>query len=330
MDQPLFPVYRVLALISVAFSLFGAAQPAAAQSAFPSKTVRLVVPFAPGGGNDIVGRALAQKLAEGLGQSVVVDNRGGAGSTIGTDIVAKSPPDGHTLLVNNIALAVNATLFAKLPYDTLRDLAPVTRIGGQANVLIVHPALPVKSVRELVALARSRPGEIAYASGGIGSAGHLATTLLQMSTQIRMSHVPYKGLGPALIDLMGGHAQILISTIASGAPYIKSGRVRPLAVTTARRAPVLPQVPTMIEAGVAGYEFSTWYGLFVAGTTPRPIVDRLNQEAAKALGATDLTRQLAAQGIEAGPTSVEEFTAYFRSEVAKWGKVVKQSGAKVE
>jgi len=324
-----FAIFRVVPA-ALAASLLLAAPAALAQPAYPTKTIRMVVPFPPGGGNDIVGRALAVKLAEGLGQSVIVDNRGGAGSTIGTDLVAKSPPDGHTLLINNIALAVNATLFPKLPYDTLRDLAPVTRIGWQPNVLVVHPSLPAKSVRDLLALARARPGEVVYGSGGIGSAGHLATELLQMTTQVRMVHVPYKGLGPAITELIGGHVQILISTLASAAPHLKGGKMRPLAVTTAKRSAVVPEVPTMIEAGVPGYEFSTWYGLFVAAGTPRPLIDRLNTETRNAPAAGDLKQQFASQGIEGTATTPEEFGAYLKVEVAKWGKVIRQSGAKPE
>jgi len=290
----------------------------------------MIVPFPPGGGNDIVGRLLAPRLAEGLGQQVIVDNRGGAGSTIGTDLAAKAPPDGHTLLVNNIALAVNATLYPKLPYDTLRDLAAVSGIGWQPNVLVVHPSLPAKSLRDLLALGRAKPGTLSYGSGGVGSAGHLATELLRMMTGVQMAHVPYKGLGPALTDLAGGHVLILISTVASAMPHVKSGRMRALAVTTLQRSAVLPQVPTMSESGVPGYEFSTWYGLFVAAATPRALVDRLNRETAKALSIADLKEQFMAQGIEGSPTSVEAFGAYVRNEVAKWGKVVKESGAKVE
>ena len=290
----------------------------------------MIVPFPPGGGNDIVGRLLAPRLAEGLGQQVIVDNRGGAGSTIGTDLAAKAPPDGHTLLVNNIALAVNATLYPKLPYDTLRDLAAVSRIGWQPNVLVVHPSLPAKSLRDLLALGRAKPGTLSYGSGGVGSAGHLATELLRMMTGVQMAHVPYKGLGPALTDLAGGHVLILISTVASAMPHVKSGRMRALAVTTLQRSAVLPHVPTMSESGVPGYEFSTWYGLFVAAATPRALVDRLNRETAKARSTADLREQFTAQGIEGSPTSVEAFGAYVRNEVAKWGKVVKESGAKVE
>jgi tripartite-type tricarboxylate transporter receptor subunit TctC len=303
---------------------------AVAQTPYPAKTIRMIVPFPPGGGNDIVGRLLAQGLAEGLGHQVIVDNRGGAGGTIGTDVTAKAPPDGYTMLINNISLAVNATLYPRLPYDTVRDLAPVTLVGRQPNVLVVHPSVPVKSVRDFLALAKARPGQLTYGSGGVGTAGHLATELLKMMTGIEMVHVPYKGLGPALIDLMGGHVQVAISTLASALPQLKARKMRALAVTTAKRSSFFPEVPTMSEGGVAGYEFSTWYGLLVPAATPRPVVDRLNQAAAKALASAALKESFAAQGLEAAPGTPEEFGAYLRSEVAKWGKVVKQSGAKVE
>jgi tripartite-type tricarboxylate transporter receptor subunit TctC len=320
----------VAELVAILCIVFAVATPSAAQSVYPAKTIRLIVPFPPGGGNDIVGRLLAQRLGESLGQQVIVDNRGGAGSTIGTDLAAKAPPDGHTLLVNNIALAVNATLYPKLPYDTLRDLAAVTRIGWQPNVLVVHPSMPAKSLRDLLALARARPGELIYGSGGVGSAGHLATELLRMTTRVQMVHVPYKGLGPALTELAGGHVLILISTVASAMPHVKSGRIRALAVTTLQRSAVLPHTPTMNEAGAPGYEFSTWYGLFVASATPRTIIDRLNRETGSALAAADIREQLTSQGIEGAPTSAEAFSAYVGNEVAKWGKVVKQTGVKVE
>ena len=304
------------------------AEPAVGQT-YPSKTLRLIVPFPPGGGNDIVGRLLAQRLGESLGQQIIVDNRGGAGGTIGTEATAKAAPDGHTLLVNNISLAVNATLYPKLPYDTLRDLAPVALVGRQANFLVVHPSLPARSVREFLALARAKPGQLIYASGGVGTAGHLATELLTMMTGIRMVHVPYKGLGPALTDLAGGHVQLTITTLASALPQMKSGRFRALAVTTAQRSSFFPDVPTLSEAGVPGYEFSTWYGLLVPAGTPRPIVERLNRETAKLLAST-LKEQFAAQGLEGSASTPEEFGAYLRNEVVKWGKVVRQSGAKVD
>jgi len=312
------------------FALFVAAlaaEPAAAQN-YPSRPIRFIVPFPPGGGNDIVGRIVAQKLAEGLGQSVVVDNRGGAGGTIGTDLTAKSPPDGHTMLINNISLAVNATLFTRLPYDTLKDLAPVTMVGRQPNILVVHPSVPVKSIRELLALAKAKPRQINYGSGGMGTASHLATELLKLMTQVDMVHVPYKGLGPALTDLMGGQIQLIISTMASALPQVKAGKLRPLAVTTATRSAFFPEVPTMDEAGVAGYEFNTWYGLLVPAKTPRPVIDRLNKTLASVLDSAAVKEQFSVQGLEPTPTSPQEFGAYLETEVKKWAKVIKASGAR--
>jgi tripartite-type tricarboxylate transporter receptor subunit TctC len=294
---------------------------------YPSRPIRLIVPFPPGGGNDIVGRLVAAKLGEGLGQQVVVDNRGGAGGTIGSDIAAKAPPDGYTLLVNNISLAVNQTLVPKLSYDTLRDLAPISLIGRQPNVLVVHPSLQAKSVRELLDYARAKPGELSYGSGGVGTASHLATEMLKLMTRTDMVHVPYKGLGPALTDLVGGRLQLIISTLASALPQIKSGKLRPLAVTTAQRSAFYPEVPTMSEAGVNGYEFSTWYGLLAPSRTPRPVVDRLNAETRKALESTIVKDQFASQGLEPVSSTPQDFGRYLRTEVDKWAKVVKASGA---
>ena len=308
-------------------SLF--ALPVVAQT-YPSKPIRFIVPFPPGGGNDIVGRIVAQKLAEGFGLSVVVDNRGGAGGTVGTEMAAKAPADGHTMLVNNISLAVNATLFPKLPYDTLKDLAPVTLVGRQPNIVVVNPSLPARSVRELLALAQAKPGEINYGSGGVGTASHLATELLKLMAKVDMVHVPYKGLGPALTDLMGGQIQLIISTLASALPQVRAGKLRALAVTTAKRSAFFPEIPSMDEAGVRGYEFSTWYGLLVPARTPRPVVDRLNQEMARVLGSAAVNDQFASQGLEAAHTSPQEFGEYLKSEVEKWAQVVKASGARPE
>jgi tripartite-type tricarboxylate transporter receptor subunit TctC len=321
-------ILRRIATVIIALAWF-AALPADAQPD-PSKPIRFIVPFPPGGGNDIVGRIVAQKLAEGFALTVVVDNRGGAGGTVGTEMAAKAPADGYTLLINDISLAVNATLFQKLPYDTLKDLAPVTLVGRQPNILVVHPSVPAKSMRELLALARAKPRQINYGSGGIGTASHLATELLKLMAKIDMVHVPYKGLGPALIDLMGGQIQVIISTMASALPQVRAGKLRPLAVTTAKRSDFFPQVPTMSEAGVRGYEFNTWYGLLVPAGTPQPIIDRLNKEMAKALDSAAVREQFASQGLEAEHTSPEEFGAYLKSEVEKWAKVVKASGAKPE
>lgn len=319
-------------LAAAAFGLFAiaCAPLSALAQPYPARPIRFIVPFPPGGGNDIVGRIVAQPLAERLGVAVVVDNRGGAGGTIGTDIAAKSVPDGHTLLVNNISLAVNATLVPKLPYDTLKDLAPVTLIGRQPNIVVVNPALPVKSVAELLAIARAKPGQLAYGSGGIGTASHLATEMLKLMTKTDMIHVPYKGLGPALTDLVGGRVQLIISTLASALPQVKAGKLRPLAITTAQRSVFFPELPTMEEAGVKGYEFSTWYGLLVAAGTPRPIVERLNAETGGVLRSSGVNEQFAAQGLEATPSTPAEFGAYLRSEVEKWGQVIRASGARPE
>jgi tripartite-type tricarboxylate transporter receptor subunit TctC len=303
---------------------------AAAAESYPVRPIRFIVPFPPGGGNDIVGRIVAAKLGEGLGQQVVVDNRGGAGGTIGTDITAKAPPDGYTMLVNNISLAVNHTLFRKLPYDTLRDLAPVSLAGRQPNIVVVHPGVAAKSMRDLVELARTKPGQITYGSGGIGTASHLATEMLKLMTKTDMVHVPYKGLGPALTDLIGGRITVIISTMASALPQMKAGKIRPLAVTTAQRSSFFPEVPTMDEAGVKGYEFSTWYGLLVPAGTSRAIVDRLNTETRKAIASAVVKEAFVGQGLEPVSSTPQEFGNYLRSEVAKWGTVVKASGATPE
>ncbi len=310
--------------------VLGNSSSAVAQPAYPAKPFRLIVPFPPGGGNDIVGRIVAQRLGESFGQQVIVDNRGGAGGTLGTDLAARAAPDGYTMLINNISLAVNATLHPRLPYDTLKDLAPITLVGRQPNLLVVHPSMPSKSVREFLALARAKPRQINYGSGGVGTAGHLATELLMMMTGIELVHVPYKGLGPALTDLMGGHVQAAVSTLASALPQIRAGKLRALAVTTARRSSFFPAVPTLDEAGISGYEFSTWYGLLVPAATPRAVIERLNRETGKVLGSAALREQFVSQGLEPAASSPEEFGAYLRSEVAKWAKVVKQSGARPE
>ena len=321
---------NLVGVVLVAGAILSLAPAGAGAQHYPSRPVRFIVPFPPGGGNDIVGRVIALRLAEALGQPVIVDNRGGAGGTLGTDITAKSPADGYTLLINNISLAVNATLFAKLPYDTLKDLAPVTLVGRQPNLLVVHPSVAAQSIRELLALAKARPRQLNYGSGGVGTASHLATELLKLMAHVELVHVPYKGLGPALADLMGGQVQLIISTMASALPQVKAGKLRPLAVTTAKRSPFFPEVPTMDEAGVRGYEFNTWYGMLVPAGTPRPIVERLNRETAKLLDSAAIKEQFATQGIEAAPTSPEQFGAYLRTEVEKWGKVVKASGATPE
>ena len=319
---------RRLAHMLIAAAAFAGSGAATAQT-YPAKSIRFVVPFAPGGGNDILGRVVAQKLNEGFGVPVVVDNRGGAGGTIGTDIVAKSPPDGYTMLINNVSLAVNVTLYSKLPYDTLKDLEPVSLAGRQPNILVVHPSLPVKSVKELLALARAKPGALTFASGGIGSSSHLSAELLKYMTKLDLVHVPYKGMGPALIDLVSGQTQLAMATMASALPHVRNHRMRPLAVSTAKRVAVLPDVPTMMEAGVKDFDYSTWYGVLVPAGTPQAIVSRLNAELVKALAARDVGERFAAQGVAPESTTPQAFKSFLNKEVQRWAPVIRASGMKV-
>lgn len=302
----------------------------AAAQQYPTKAVRFVVPFAPGGGTDIIGRVVAQALNDALGQPVVVDNRGGAGSTLGTEIVAKSPADGYTILFGNISLAFNATLYTKLRYDTIRDLAPISLSAVQPNILVIHPGLPAKNLKEFIELARANPGKYNYASAGTGSGTHLAAELLKLQTKIDIVHVPYKGTGPALTDLLGGQINMMVSTFASALPHVKSGRMRALGVTTAKRSPAAPDVPTLIEGGVAGYDYSTWYGLLAPAGTPKPIIDMLNATNRKVLARDDIKQKLESQGVDPIVNTPAEFSAYMKSETEKWGKVVKATGAKAE
>jgi tripartite-type tricarboxylate transporter receptor subunit TctC len=310
--------------------LFASAGTPAHAQEYPSKSLRLIVPVAPGGGTDILGRQIARKLSEIYGQQVVVDNRPGAGTVIGSDMLAKSPPDGYTLSVQINALAANHTLYAKLPYDTLKDFTPVILVASTPNVLVVHPSLPVQSVGEFVALARARPDQIAYASSGAGGAAYLATELLKLKTGIRMIHVPYKGTVPALNALISGETQAMVAALPGTLAFIQAGRVRALAVTSAQRAPTKPELPTMMEAGISGYEFSTWYGLFAPGGTPRDIVARLNATATKILAQPDFRAQLARDGLDPVGGTPEWFDAYFRAEIEKLGAVIRASGARAE
>jgi len=314
----------------IAFSALLAAAPAAQAQKYPERPVRLVVPFAPGGGTDIIGRIVGQGLAEVLGQPVIIDNRGGAGSTLGTEIVARAPNDGYTLLFGNISLAFNATLYTKLRYDTLRDLAPISLSAVQPNILVIHPGLPAKNLREFIELARANPGKYNYASAGTGSGTHLAAELLKLQTKINIVHVPYKGTGPALTDLLGGQISMMVSTFASALPHVRSGRMRALGVTTTKRSPATPDVPTLIEGGVAGYDYSTWYGLLAPANTARRLIDELNAANRKVLSREDIRQKLESQGVDPILNTPAEFAAYLKSEIEKWGKVVKATGAKAE
>ena len=296
---------------------------------YPVKTVRIVVPFAPGGPNDILARVIGQKLTEAWGQQVVVDNRPGGGTVIGTELVAKSPPDGYNLLMVSASTTTNPTLLKKLPFDTLRDLALVIYLANSANVLIAHPSLPARSVKELIALAKSRPDQVAYGSGGNGTSTHLSGELLAQMGKVKMLHVPYKGAGPANIALLSGQITWIFGNALSAVPYIKSGRLRALAVTGRDPMPVLPGVPT-VAATLPGFEVYSWYGVAVQGATPREIIARLNQDIGRVLNTSEMRSRLAAEGAEAKGGSPEEFGRYFRAEMDKWAKVIRAAGIRLE
>ena len=297
---------------------------------YPSKPVRLVLPYPPGGGSDTIARPLAQKLSESLGQQFVVENRGGASGNIGMEAVARAAPDGHTLVFAlNAQLAVNVSLFRKIPYDPVRDYEPITLLASGAYLLEVHPSLPAKSVKELIALARARPGQIAYASSGNGSGGHLAAELLNTMTGIKLLHVPYKGGGPALIDLIAGQVQVLFATHLSSWQHVQAGRIRALAVSTARR-PAGLDLPTVAESGVPGYDSGVWYAVLAPAGTPREIVMKLNGEIVRALNQPDFRGLLTNNTIDPIGSTPEQLGAYIRSEIRKYAKVVKEANMQVD
>jgi len=304
---------------------------AAAADAYPARPIRFVVAFPPGGGTDIIARSIAQKLAERLAQQVVVDNRPGAGGNIGTDIVAKSAPDGYTMLMGSAGpLAINASLFASMPFDPVRDLAPVTLAASTPNVLVVHPSLRAATVKELIALARTRPGEINFASSGHGTPAHLAGELFNSMAGVKLVHVPYKGAAPALADLLGGQVQLMFSTMPPALPHVKDGKLRALAVTSLKRSRATPDLPTVDEAALPGFEANTWHGVVLPAGTPPAIIARLNREIVAILHLHEVVERLSSQGAEPVGSTPEEFAAYIRSETVKWAKVVRESGAKAE
>jgi tripartite-type tricarboxylate transporter receptor subunit TctC len=301
---------------------------AAAQN-YPTRPVRLIIPFPPGGSNDVVGRLIAIKLGDRLGKQVVVDNRSGAGGVIGTEAVAKAPPDGYTLLVVSLAHAVNPWLY-KLNYDPIKDFAPVGLLAKGANVLVVSPSLPVHSVAELIALAKKQPGDLQYASAGIGSFQHLGSELFKLMAGVDMLHVPFKGGGPAMIDVVGGHTKVMFSSMVQTVPQIHSGKLRALGTGGLQRSAVLPEVPTIAEAGVPGYEAVNWWGIVAPKGTPQAIIDKLNTEILAVQNAPEVQKQFALEGGEPVPMKPDVFGAYMVSEMNKWEKVVKQGGIKAE
>ncbi len=296
---------------------------------YPTRPVRLIIPFPPGGSNDVVGRLIAIKLGDRLGKQVVVDNRSGAGGVIGTEVVAKSPPDGYTLLIVSIAHAVNPWLY-KLNYDPIKDFAPVGLLAKGSNVLVVHPSLPVRSVADLIALAKKQPGDLQYASAGIGSFQHLGGELFKLMSGVDMLHVPFKGGGPAMIDVVGGHTKVMFSSMVQTVPHIHSGKLRALGTGGLQRSPVLPDVPTIAEAGVPAYEAVNWWGMVAPVGTPKAIIDKLNTELEAVQNAPEVQKQFALEGGETVAMKPAVFGAYMVSEMNKWEKVVKQGGIKAE
>ena len=320
--------YRLRSLWAAAAVL--SLTPLAHAQSYPSRPIRIVVPFSPGGAADVPARILGQKLSETLGQQIIIDNRPGAGSTIGAELVAKAAPDGYTLLFLTNTHFVSAALYKKLAYDALNDFVPITEIGNAPNVLVVHPSLPARSVKELIALARSMPGKIDYASSGNGSSQHLFGALFLSMTGTNMMHIPYKGSGPAATDLISGQVQVGFPGIAIALPHVTSGRLRALGVTSATRSPELPNVPTIAEAGVKGYDATLWLGLAAPKGTPREIIARLHSEIVRTLKMPEVRKSLLASGTETSfQETPDKFGAFLKAEMVKWAKVVKASGATV-
>ncbi|MBS0336527.1 MAG: tripartite tricarboxylate transporter substrate binding protein [Proteobacteria bacterium] len=299
--------------------------------AWPAKPIKLIVPYPPGGSADILARAIGQKLSEGLGQSVVIDNRPGAGTAIGAEATAKAAPDGYTIMLGTVSShAINPALTPGLKYDPVKDFAPVSLVASIPFVLLVHPSLPARSVQELIALAKAKPGSLNFSSAGSGTSNHLAGELFKSMTHTFMVHIPYRGSAPALTDLLAGQVQLMFDLVLTAQPHVKSGAARALAVTSLTRSAALPNVPTVAESGVPGYEVSAWFGLFAPAGTPAGVVAALNAETVKAMRAPDLRERLASQGADAASSTPEEFAAYVKDELGKWTRVIKASGMKAD
>src|SRR5688572_4313943 len=303
---------------------------AAAQQAYPVKPVRIISIFPPGGGNDLLSRTVAQKLSENLKQQVIVENRPGANGIIGTEAAARAAPDGYTIVLIPSGHAVNATLYKKLPYDSIKDFTPITLIGSSPLVLAVHPSMPVKNVKDLIALAKARPGQLTYASSGVGASGHLAGAMFETMTGTKMVHIPYRGMALAVSDIIGGQVYMTFGTSLSVVPHVRPGRLRALAMTGAQRSPAYPQLPTMAESGVPGYEASLWYGFAGPARMPPEIVQRLNSEIVAVLALPEIRERLTGQGVDVRTTTPEEFARLLVSDLARWAKVVERAGVKAE
>jgi tripartite-type tricarboxylate transporter receptor subunit TctC len=310
---------------------FGCVQPLAhAQTSYPSRPLRIIAPSAAGGAADTVARVIAQPLSERMGQPVIVDARPGAGTIVGTEAAAKAPPDGHTLLIGLPALAINPSIYKTLPYDAQRDFTAITQATSQPNLFVVHRSLPAKSVKELIALAKARPGELVYASSGVGASSHLTIELFLLMTGTRMLHVPYKGPGPGVIDLVAGRVALAAPSTIATITHVRSGRLRALGVTTAKRVAGLPDIPTIAESGVPGYESVSWFGLIAPAGAPKEVIARLHKETVAILRTPEVRDRFAKDGTEVVASSPEEFDAYMRTERVKWAKVVQSAGIKPE
>ena len=302
----------------------------AAQSAYPAKPIRLIVPYPPGGSTDIAARVVGEQISQSLDQRFVVDNRPGAGGNIGMQLAATSDPDGYTVVVGTTAHAINMTLFKDLSYDTVKDFEPIALLTEVPLMLVVNPSVKAQTVAELIALAKREPGSLDVASSGNGQSTHLAAELFNAMAGVKMTHIPYKGSAPAITDVVAGHVQLMFDTVMSALPHVQAGKLRALAVTSAKRAPVVPDVLTIAEAALPGYEAIAWNGLFAPKGTPRTIIDQLNAETVKAVRSDSVIKQFASMGATARPTTPDEFASYVRNEVIKWAKVVNESGAKIE
>ena len=305
-----------------------AATPAFAQGAFPAKAITIIVPFSAGGATDILARVIGQSMSRDLGQPVIIDNRAGAGGNIGTQLVARAPADGYTLLMGTVGThAINQSLYRKLAFDPIKDFAPITRVALVPNLLVAHPAQPFKNVQELIAYAKANPGKVTFGSSGNGSSIHLSGEQFKHMAGINIQHVAYKGSAPAVNDLLGGHIAIMFDNMPSAIGHVKAGKLRPLAVTTPKRSPALPDVPTIAEAGLPGYEATSWFGMLAPARTPAPVMAKLNASILKALADPEVKQKMAEQGAEAYGETPQQFAAFIASETVKWGKIVKQSGA---
>lgn len=315
----------VLVVMVLALAFVGSAG-----AAYPEKPIRLIVPFPAGGNADIIARSIGTELSKNLGVAVVIENRGGAGGVLGSEIVAKAAPDGYTIMMVSASHVINPSMQKNLPYDTIRDFAGISLVADVPTVLVVHPSRPYKTLKELIAFAKANPDKINFATAGKGTVGHLAAELLKSMAQIKMVHVPYKGNGPAMTDLLGGHVDILFGSMPSALPHIQSGMLRPLVITAAKRSAAAPDIPTTAEAGLPGFEVSTGFGLFAPAKTPRPIINKLHDEVVKALKLPQVKERLASQGAEPVGSTPEQYDAFVRTEIAKWQKVCREAGIKPE